>query len=1182
MADTKKFGLKGVGDDLQLGKAGPHVKTDIINSKVKIKFMSKDEVNLVNAQGLDPVENQDLTTKYYVDHKVDTIALEVGTGLQETNGGTLVAGVTISLKDTLTSGGTVGATTTVPVLGFNAQGQITSVSTASISSDWSAITSKPTDLSGYGIVDAVHIDGGSMTGALLLSGDPLLNLGAATKHYVDTSISDALVAAVFYDGVVDITKGPTTSPNAVTMPPTKGALYRVTTGGTADAGYTGIGGMQNIDIGDYIIWNGSSWDRVENTNPGVAQGTGITVVPTGDTSYTVSITDTLTSGGTVGATTTVPVLGFNAQGQITSVSTASISSDWSAITSKPTTLFGYGVIDTVLVGTGLEETNGGTLAAGVTISIKDTLTSGGTIGDTTAIPVLGFNAQGQITSVSSASVTASWNAVTDKPTSLSGYGINAGTGLIENDVGGITISINDTLTSGGTVGATTSVPILGFNAQGQITSVSSASISSDWSAITSKPTDLSGYGIVDGLSTSTILNVGTGLQETNGGTLSAGVTVSMKDTLASGGTIGSQTAIPVFGYNAQGQITSISSASINLGTGTLSVTGMQIQLATPTDGSLTAENPAVPLETTTTVTDAIDLLNETLGRLLPAQPTAFPGTSITLQNTTTRYLCSGTIPNNCGDTLPSAGAAVPRLNNGTTTLTTNSTTKVGSGDSGTITLYVNNTTQTSCGPFSLAGATTHAAPLSITNNNYYPVGGPNPGFWRSFDCVITGATASNLTIGYNCLEVVHTGSSSTTYGSAGSIGKQHCIIDSVSTNPVVATPVISEVTPGTLVYSSGVPHYNSGAVLGAQVSSITNLTGLTCLASGSTILQVAPANLNTTTFAYNQGGLNQFPFPVTYNNFTGWAGTPISFTLSSSNVHTSSTVTVSATNVNGTTTSSASSKTILYMNGTANLRESNIPCATQTGYTNPAIRIPSISATDYPNTINVGTITGGTTIFNSGTSVGGGDAANAYEAVVAGGTLSRNQTNYATNYLPIGPNYTTKNSTQYFTFAFQRNLTGHDINGQIGHFGITISGSGSPYSAMYIKPMVNKTAKYGDSSNDGTQLLIGYGYNNMLYNMDLAWLDPTGTGTTTDNGWFDASQFVPGGIATGNWPGQGEGINIPPYCGMSGNPSMGNLGTMYKITFGSIATYDCLNNLILVRLKLTGSGSITNISITNI
>ena len=491
-----------------------------------------------------------------------TDKLTQGTGISLSNGGTLSGGVTVSITSTITAG-TIGSATDSAIVSYNAQGQITAVSSAVITPAFSNITGKPTTLSGYGITDAVNINGGSMTGPLLLSGDPSANLGATTKHYVDTAISNALVAAVFYDGTVDITASPASQTPAI-VTPAKGALYRVTTGGTADSGWTGIGGMQNIDIGDYVIWNGSAWDRVENTNPGVTQGTGITVTPTGDTSYAVSITDTLASAGSIGSATDGAVLGYNKQGQITSVSSVTITPAFSNVTHTPTTLAGYGITDKLTQGTGVTLSNGGVLENGVTVSITDTLASAGSIGSATDGAVLGYNKQGQITSVSSVTITPAFSNVTHTPTTLAGYGITdkltQGTGVTLSNGGvlenGVTVSITDTITAG-SIGSATDSAIISYNAQGQITAVSSAAITPAFSNITGKPTTLAGYGIGDALTQ------GTGITLSNGGLLESGVAVSITDTLGAAGAVGGQTSIPVLGYNAQGQITSVSTASIS-------------------------------------------------------------------------------------------------------------------------------------------------------------------------------------------------------------------------------------------------------------------------------------------------------------------------------------------------------------------------------------------------------------------------------------------------------------------------------------------------------------------------------------------------------------------------------------------------------------------------------------------
>ena len=72
----------------------------------------------------------------------------------------------------------------------------------------------------------------------------------------------------------------------------------------------------------------------------VTAGTGITV-----TGNAVSITNSGVTAGTYGSATAASVVTVNAQGQVTSASTTTITPAFSSITSKPTTLSGYGITD---------------------------------------------------------------------------------------------------------------------------------------------------------------------------------------------------------------------------------------------------------------------------------------------------------------------------------------------------------------------------------------------------------------------------------------------------------------------------------------------------------------------------------------------------------------------------------------------------------------------------------------------------------------------------------------------------------------------------------------------------------------------------------------------------------------------------------------------------------------------
>lgn len=64
MADTKNFGLKGIGDDVQLGKAGPRINLDTGS----IEARNAADSAYVNFRVLDPVIDADAATKLYVDN----------------------------------------------------------------------------------------------------------------------------------------------------------------------------------------------------------------------------------------------------------------------------------------------------------------------------------------------------------------------------------------------------------------------------------------------------------------------------------------------------------------------------------------------------------------------------------------------------------------------------------------------------------------------------------------------------------------------------------------------------------------------------------------------------------------------------------------------------------------------------------------------------------------------------------------------------------------------------------------------------------------------------------------------------------------------------------------------------------------------------------------------------------
>ena len=169
----------------------------------------------------------------------------------------------------------------------------------------------------------------------------------------------------------------------------------------------------------------------------ISGGTGTASVISGDT-LTLNLSNTGVSAASYGSSTAIPVLAVNAQGQITSASTASISTDLTLVDDASSSATISLATDTLKIsgGTGTTSAISGDT---VTINLDNTAVSAGSFGSSTAIPVLAIDAQGRITGASTASVSTDLTIIDDSSTSA-------------------TISLgSDTLKFAGGAGVTTSI-----------------------------------------------------------------------------------------------------------------------------------------------------------------------------------------------------------------------------------------------------------------------------------------------------------------------------------------------------------------------------------------------------------------------------------------------------------------------------------------------------------------------------------------------------------------------------------------------------------------------------------------------------------------------------------------------------------------------------------------------------
>lgn len=213
----------------------------------------------------------------------------------------------------------------------------------------------------------------------------------------------AAVGAVVYQGTWDAS---TNTPTLASGIGTKGNYYVVSV-----AGNTNLDGITDWVAGDWAIFNGLVWEKVDNTeavisvngqvgvvvldaaNVGAAANTVEIIAGTGlagggnlSANVTIDLANTAVTPATYGGGSNAAEVTVDAQGRITSAANVAIP---------------QGTVTNVATGVGL---TGGPITSTGTIDLANTAVAAGTYGDKVNVAVITVDAQGRLTNASNVAI----------------------------------------------------------------------------------------------------------------------------------------------------------------------------------------------------------------------------------------------------------------------------------------------------------------------------------------------------------------------------------------------------------------------------------------------------------------------------------------------------------------------------------------------------------------------------------------------------------------------------------------------------------------------------------------------------------------------------------------------------------------------------------------------------------
>lgn len=377
--------------------------------------------------------------------------------------------------------------------------------------------------------------------------------------------------------------------------------------------------------------------------------------------------------------------------------------------------------------------------------------------------------------------------------------------------------------------------------------------------------------------------------------------------------------------------------------------------------------------------------------------------------------------------------------------------------------------------------------------------------------------ASALNAGWNRIQMTKTDTDDT--------NEVYFVVDDITSSPTIASGSISGDSAGSSAYSSGIEHFSTGGTVTVSNMTMTNLAGETYRNGSPITISGSDSIISSQSYSYSDVGVST---PITRQTTSAQSLSAMTVNINGTSRHTSGTLTATGTNVNGSGSQSISN-TILLKAGTArtsDIDEQNhiIPSGASGGN-----RVYLGSGATGDNPLGAGNLPSSSLTWTSTQDLTASGFA--HEAAVVGGILTSDQVDYTSGYWPDGNaiDYSGKDAAQYYTFYWAKSA--------VSTFSIAITGS---YTGLLIG-------------------LPGVSDSNAI--------SPNATG----GAWYNAFALYDG---SGNPGGTGNGAGCA-----NGGVASGSSGSV-AITLGTQSTTNATNNVVLIRIKLAASDSISAISVT--